>query len=215
MKSIFTVVTCLFAFGLFAQSNKEAAALLQEVKAKTESYKTQQISFTNQIDAPTGKPDGSRSSRETSGKALVKGERFRAELDGIIIMFDGQVTYMIYPDDEEINVMDKDDDEGVALTPSSILAEYEKGYSYALAGKETVNGKTIQYIRLKPKANAEVKEISIGIDMAKKQLYSFQQFGHNGVITTLTVTSYVVNETLKDELFSLNSPEFSTFELFE
>ena len=66
---------------------------------------------------------------------------------------------MIYPDDEEINVMDKDDDEGVALTPSSILSEYENGYSYAMAGKETVDGKTIQYVRLKPRANAEIKEI--------------------------------------------------------
>lgn len=205
----------IFSVGLLAQSHTEAQALLQEVKAKTEAFKTQQIEFTNSIDAPTGKPDGARSSRESSGKAMVKGEKFRAELDGIIILFDGRITYMIYPDDEEINVMDKDDDEGVALTPSSILAEYEKGYSYAMAGKETVAGKTIQYVRLKPKANAEVKEIIIGIDLKKKQLFSFKQFGHNGVVTTLTVTKYVVNQPLDDKLFSLKSPEFSTFELFE
>ena len=200
---------------MVAQTNTEAKALLQEVKTKTESYKTQQIAFTNEINAPTGKPDGSRSSRQTSGSAMVKGDRFRAELDGIIILFDGRITYMIYPDDEEINVMDKDDDEGVALTPSSILAEYENGYSYAMAGKETINGKNIQYVRLKPKANAEVKEIMLGIDMAKKQLYSFKQFGHNDVVTTLTVTKYIVNEPIEDVKFSLKSPEFSTFELFE
>lgn len=205
----------LFSVGMLAQSHTEAQALLKEVKTKTESYKTQQIEFTNAIDAPTGKPDGSRSSRESSGKALVKGEKFRAELDGIIILFDGRITYMIYPDDEEINVVDKEDDEGVALTPSSILAEYENGYSYAMAGKETVAGKTIQYVRLKPKANAEVKEIIIGIDLKKKQLFSFKQFGHNGVVTTLSVTKYAVNQPLDDKMFSLKSPEFSTFELFE
>lgn len=215
MKHIVSIILCILATTAVAQTSKQAQALLSEVKTNTEGYTTQQIEFTNQIDAPTGKPDGSRNTRETTGTAQVKGQKFRAELDGIIILYDGRITYMIYPDDEEINVIDKDDDEGVALTPSSILAEYQTGYSYAMAGKETIDGKTIQYVMLKPKANAEVKEIMIGINMAKKQLYTFKQFGHNGVITTLTVTNYVTNIPIDDKTFSLNSPEFSTFELFE
>ena len=216
MKNIVTAVLISLSISISAQSNKEAQNLLEEVKTKTESYKTQTIEFTNEIDAPTGKADNSRSKRTSTGSALVKGQKYRVTMEGVIILHDGANTYMIYPDDEEINVMESDPEDGsLTLTPSSILSTYQTGYSYAMAGTEKINGQTIQYIRLKPKASAEVKEIMIGINSATKQLYSFKQFGHNDVITTLTVTSYKVNEPLKDELFSIKAPEFSSFEVFE
>lgn len=204
-----------FAFSLFssAQSNKEAEKLLKDVRKNTEAYKTQTISFTNEIDAPTGKPDKPRSKRKSSGTAKIKGQKFRIALDGMIFLNDGKKAYIIYPDEEEINVF-KDEEGAMNLTPSAILAAYEKGYSYAMAGKETIGGKTIQYVRLKPKASAEVKEIIIGIDVKSNQLYSFQQMAQDGVNTTFTVTSYAVNQTLADDLFSITAAEFKSFEVF-
>jgi len=211
----FALVTVMFA-ALFtcAQSNKEAEKLLKDVRINTEKYKTQVISFTNEIDAPTGKPDKPRSKRSSNGTAKIKDQRFRVEMDGMIFLNDGKKAYIVYPDEEEINVF-KSDEGSVNLTPSSILAAYEKGYSYAMAGKETVKGKSIQYVRLKPKASAEIKEIMIGIDVAKQQLYSFMQMGQDGVNTTFTVTSYVTNQTVSDDLFSINSAQFKGFDLIE
>lgn len=215
MMKYFALVTLLFGSLLtHAQSNKEAEKLLKDVRKNTESYKTQVIGFTNEIDAPTGKPDKPRSKRSSKGIAKIKGERFRIEIDAMIFLNDGKTAYIVYPEEEEINVF-KNDEGKMNLTPSSILAAYEKGYSYALAGKETVNGKTIQYVRLKPKASAEIREIMIGIDIAKKQLYSFQQMAHDGVNTTFTVTSYATSQTLNDDLFSVKSAQFKGFEIIE
>lgn len=210
------LIAALLAFGLTltAQSNKEAQKLLDEVKAKTESYKTQTISFVNEIDAPTGNPSQPRSSRKTRGTARVKGNKYRIDMGGFLLINDGKQTFMVYPDDEEINILNTEDQQ-LNLTPAGILSSYETGYSYSMAGKETINGKTIQYIRLKPKAAADVKEIMIGIDMATKQLYSYKQFSHDDVITTLTVEKYEVNTAISDETFSIKAKEFEGFEIYE
>jgi outer membrane lipoprotein-sorting protein len=213
MKSIFTILSLVFVFTLGAQTNKEARKLLAEVRKTTESYKTQTISYVNEIDAPTGNAENPRSSRKTRGTARVKGQKYRIDMGGFLLIHDGNKTYMVYPDDEEINEVDQEE-QGINLTPSGILSSYEKGYSYALGGKEIINGKTIQYIRLKPTAAADVKEIMIGVDMSTKQLYSYKQFSHDDVITTLTVEKYAVNTALSDDIFSIKAKEFEGFEVY-
>ena len=142
MKTI--IVSLLLTFGLtvYAQSNKEAEALLKEVRVKTESYKSQVITYVNEIEAPTGNANNPRSSRKTNGSAQIKGQKYRVDMGGFLLIHDGTKTFMVYPDDEEINIVDTEDQD-VNLTPSGILSAYETGYSYAMAGKETVNGKTI------------------------------------------------------------------------
>ncbi len=214
MKYILLSVLFISATCGFSQSNKEAEKLLNKVRKNTESFATQKITFTNILDAPTGNTASPRNQRKSSGKALVKGKMFRIELDDMILLNDGKKSFIVYPSEEEINSLS--DSEGTLnLTPSSILANYQKGFSYAMAGKETVKGKTIQYVRLKPKASAEVKEIIVGIDVVNSRLFSFKQFGQDGVITTFEVVTYEVNKAMKDELFSIQSPEFRAYELFE
>lgn len=214
MKIVITCVALISSMLLQAQTNKEAQKLLEEVKQKTESYTSQTIHFVNEIDAPTGNPSQPRSSRKTRGTARVKGNKYRIDMGGFLLINDGNKTFMVYPDDEEINLLNSEDQQ-FNLTPAGILSSYEKGYSYALAGTEKINGKTIQYLRLKPKAAADIKEILIGIDMATKQLYSYKQFSHDDVITTLTVEKYEVNTPLSDTLFSIKAKEFEGFEIYE
>ena len=213
MKLFASTLAIFFALAVGAQTTNEAKKLLNEVSQKTKGYKTQTITFVNEIDAPTGNEKQPRNSRTTRGSANVKGNKYRIDMGGFLLIYDGKKSYMVYPDDEEINVMDSKD-QNANLTPSGILDNYDKGYSYSMGGKETIKGKTIQYIRLKPKANAEVKEILLGIDMSTKQLYSYKQFSQDGVITTLIVETYKVNAAIVDDIFNINSKEFQGFSIF-
>jgi len=215
MKNIFILSAILvFAATAQGQSHKEAKALLAEVRKTTESFKSQTISFKNEIDAPTGKADAPRSKRTSTGKAQIKGDKYRIDMGDFLAIFDGKQTFMVYPDDKEINLV-SGPQSGINITPSAILASYEKGYSYTMGGKETIGGKTIQYIRMKPAAVIDVKEILIGVDTKTKQLYSYEQFGQNGVNTKLTVTAYTVNTDVSDNLFSLKSSEFAGFDVIK
>lgn len=212
MKQIILIFALAASSMALAQTNKEAKKLLQDVRKTTESFKTQTITFSNELDAPTGNDKNPRSKRTTKGSAKIKGQKYRIDMGDFLAIHDGKQTFMVYPDDKEINIVNNKEG-GVSLTPSSILEEYDKGYSYSLAGKETVGGKNIQYIRLKPVKVTSVKEVMIGVDTKTKQLFSYQQFGTNGVNTKFVVTSYVVNTNLDDALFSTKSKEFAGYEI--
>jgi hypothetical protein len=71
-----------------------------------------------------------------------------------------------------------------SLSPADILKNYQSGYSYKMAGKVVGNnGRTIQYVALRPVASEEVKEILIGIDVKSLLLENYTQYGTNGVKT--------------------------------
>ena len=80
-----------------------------------------------------------------------------------------------------------------------------------MAGKAQENGKSIQYIALRPVASEEVKEIIIGIDVKKLLLENYTQYGTNGVKTVFSVDSYETNVPLNEEMFNINAKEFEGF----
>jgi hypothetical protein len=175
----------------FAQAHVEALSLLKEVRVKTEAYTDQTIAFTNTLDAP-GRNGGARVKRSSKGTVTVVGTNYRLDWNGQTIFVNNAKAYIVSPDDEEVTVRPLGKD-GSAFSPSSLLAKYETGSNFAWAGTATVKGKTIKYVRMKPKASEEVREIVIGIDVSTKRLYSYQEFGLNDVITTITVDTYAVN----------------------
>jgi outer membrane lipoprotein-sorting protein len=189
-----------------AQTHNEAKELLNKVYEKTLSLETQQISFTNTIEAPS---NGETKKRSSKGELYALGEKVRIKTGAFEFLSDGKNAYLIYPEDEEIEKTVSGEE--TSLSPSDILKNYQSGYSYKLAGKATENGKQIQYVVLKPVASEEIKEIMIGIDTHSMLLENYIQFGTNGINTTFSVTKYEVNITLDSDLFNINSNEFKGY----
>jgi outer membrane lipoprotein-sorting protein len=193
----------LFVFG---QSHDEAKSLLNKVYETTMGLQTQHIIFTNTIEAPS---NGGMKKRSSEGELFSKGEKVRIKTDAFEFLSDGKKAYLIYPDDEEIETTANNDE--VSLSPADILKNYQSGYSYKMAGSAVENGKTIQYVRLKPVASEEVKEILIGIDKKTMLLQNYTQFGTNGINNIFTVKTYTINAPLDVEMFNINSKEFEGF----
>ena len=118
----------------------------------------------------------------------------RVKTDAFEFLSDGIKAYLIYPDDEEIEVAATDEE--ASLSPADILKNYQNGYSYKMAGRATDQGKVIQYIRLRPISSEEVKEILIGVNMKTMLLDNYKQFGTNGSNNIFSVDNYEVNATL-------------------
>ncbi|MCT4622696.1 MAG: outer membrane lipoprotein carrier protein LolA [Schleiferiaceae bacterium] len=191
----------------FAQTNKEARALLEEVKAKTLSFKTQKITFDNSIEIPSADPAKAGTKRNMQGVISLKGEAYRLELNGMIYLNDGKSMYIIDPDIEEIDVTTTDDGE-MPLSPTSILSEFDKGYSLKLGDKKTVSGKKIQYVILKPTGASDISLVEIGVDMSTKTVYSYKMTGTNKVITILTITDYKTDLNLPANTFVFNKADW-------
>ncbi len=196
----------LMPFMVMSQSHEEAKKLLNQVYESTLALESQHILFTNTIEVPS---NGGIKKRSSKGELFAIGEKVRVKTDAFEFLSDGSKAYLIYPDDEEIEVAATDED--ASLSPADILKNYQNGYSYKMAGRATDQGKVIQYIRLRPISSEEVKEILIGVNMETMLLDNYTQFGNNGSNNIFSVDNYEVNAPLDPELFNINAQEFSGF----
>jgi outer membrane lipoprotein-sorting protein len=196
----------LMPFMVLSQSHEEAKKLLNQVYESTLALESQHILFTNVIEVPS---NGGMKKRSSKGELFAIGEKVRVKTDAFEFLSDGSKAYLIYPDDEEIEVAATDEE--ASLSPADILKNYQNGYSYKMAGRATDQGKVIQYIRLRPISSEEVKEILIGVNMKTMLLDNYTQFGTNGSNNIFSVDNYEVNATLDTELFNINAQEFLGF----
>lgn len=196
----------LMPFMVMSQSHEEAKKLLNQVYESTLALESQHILFTNTIEVPS---NGGIKKRSSKGELFANGEKVRVKTDAFEFLSDGSKAYLIYPDDEEIEVAATDED--ASLSPADILKNYQNGYSYKMAGRATEQGKVVQYIRLRPISSEEVKEILIGVNMKTMLLDNYTQFGNNGSNNIFSVDNYEVNAPLDPELFNINAQEFSGF----
>ena len=196
----------LMPFMLLSQSHEEAKKLLNQVYESTLALESQHILFTNTIEVPSNEGLKTRSS---TGELFSISEKVRVKTNAFEFLSDGNKAYLIYPDDEEIEVVATDEE--TSLRPSDILKNYQNGYSYKMAGRSTDQGKVIQYIRLRPISSEEVKEILIGINMKTMLLDNYTQFGTNGSNNIFSVDNYEINTSLDTELFNIDGQEFLGF----
>ena len=191
---------------LLSQSHEEAKKLLNQVYESTLALESQHILFTNTIEVPSNEGLKTRSS---TGELFTISEKVRIITNAFEFLSDGNKAYLIYPDDEEIEVVATDEE--TSLRPSDILKNYQNGYSYKMAGRSTDQGKVIQYIRLRPISSEEIKEILIGINMKTMLLDNYTQFGTNGSNNIFSVDNYEINVSLDTELFNIDGQEFLGF----
>jgi outer membrane lipoprotein-sorting protein len=201
MKKLFTALSILFiSVGAMAQNATDAKKLLDEVSAKTKSYSNMVIDFSYN----NGK-------QEINGKAAIQGEKYVVDFMGLTQIFDGSKMYIINPNDEEITIASAQNSDAQSVSVGNILTFYQKGYTYVWDKKQTVGGKSIQYIKLVPTTKTDVKEIYLGIDTAKKQIYNRTDVYRSGSKSTITVKTFKTNQTLSKNHFTFTKSKYPNY----
>lgn len=200
-----SLLVSFFAFGMNGQTHKEAKQLLSEASDKLKSYDNLYIAFDYNFENTRVSPPVTQ---EESGNIALKGDDYHLDFMGMKQIRNGSKLYTILPEDEEVQITEYDEEENTGLTPTSILKSYEKGYSYKLGGTEKKDGKTIQYVILKPNASEEVDKIMLGMEKDSKKLTSLKQWGTNGTITTFDITGFEPNKDLPANYFSFNKSDY-------
>lgn len=207
----------LFIFGfltfqLNGQSHAEAKQLLQEASETMKSFPALEIDFeynfeNNRVDPAV--------IQTQSGTIAIKGDDYRLKVGGMEQLRLGAKLYNILHDDEEVQVSTYEEEDDQGLTPSKLLGLFQKGYSYKLGGKESVNNQAVQYIILKPNASEEIDKIQIGIFTKTKEVYSMKQWGTNGTVTTLKVKALRKNAQWPKQYFSFDRSKYADYYISE
>lgn len=193
------------AIGLFsyAQDSNKAKALLDQVYSKVMGYDNIYVDFKYSLENVEA-----NTKSETRGDVTIQGDNYLANLFGATQLFDGSKVYTIVPDNEEVTIEDRAEDENT-VTPSKMLTFYKSGHTYAWDILQNVQGRKIQFIKLVPiDTNTEIKSILLGIDVETKHIQKLIETGKNGTKTTITVNSFKTDQPLSKSLFTFDEAKY-------
>ena len=174
-----SIVFLLFMFlsgtAVKAQTTEAAKKLLDQVSAKIASFKTMQFDFVYVLE---NRQENIK--QETEGSVTVSGDRYKLNFLGAEQLFDGQKTYTIVPENEEITISTVEEEDDFGINPSKLLYFYKEGYAFQWDIKQNVMGRNIQFIKLITiEENKDVKYLLLGIDTRLKTIYRLIEIGAN------------------------------------
>ena len=197
----------LVSFPLQGQSPEVAKKLLDDVSETIASFENLSFDFSYVLE---NRQENIR--QETTGSAAIKGDQYKISFLGNEQLFDGEKTYTIIPENEEITISSQDDDSGFGINPSELLVFYKTGYAYQWDIKQNVKGRPIQFIKLIPnEENREVKYLLLGIDMRTKVIYRLIEIGNSETRTTLTLKNLRTNIPLNSGFFTFDDSKYPDY----
>ena len=195
----------------FAQGYEQAKNLLDRVSKEMKSKKNIRFDFTYVLE---NKKEQIR--QEMEGNVTLAGDQYKLSFLEAIQLFDGNKTYTITPENEEITISYPEEEEDVSISPSKLLSFYEEGYGYEWDIQQRVMGRNIQFIKLLPtETSEEVKYLLLGIDVDRLQVYRLIEVGLNQTLTTLTLKSQEFNIVLPEDYFEFNAAEYPNYYINE
>ncbi|PRX54682.1 LolA family protein [Flagellimonas meridianipacifica] len=202
-KILFAVFILTIGFSGFSQNSPKAKALLNEVYDKVTNYDNIFVDFKYSLENTEA-----NTKSETRGNATLMGDKYLVDLFGSKQLYDGKKVYTVVPDNEEVTIEDKSDDENT-ITPSKMLTFYREGHTYQWDILQDVQGRKIQYVKLIPiDTNSQITSILLGIDAETKHIYKLIETGSNGTKTTITVNSFKTNQALSNTLFTFDEKKY-------
>jgi len=198
-KNIFLIAAFVaLAITGFAQNDKKASAILDEVSVKTKSFKTIKIDFTYAMDNEKEKIHD-----KFRGSLLSKGDKYKLTAAGQDVISDGKTvwTYLKDANEVQINSQGGDDD---SFTPTKLLSGYNKDFKSKFI-EEKGNDQVIELYPLKK--GKTFTKVRLTIDKTKKQISKFIIYDRNGSTFSYLVDKFVADQPLADSLFSFNKAE--------
>jgi len=207
MKHIIVLFLAFLSFSLsHSQSDPKAEKLVNEVLEKVKSYENINVKFSYNLENKA-----TNTSEETRGEVYISGEKYRLELDGNIIIYDGKKMYTIDQANEEVKISSVYDDD-TTITPSKMLTFFEDGYNYKWDIEQNQSGRIIQYIELIPiDSDAEYENVLLGTDKYTKNVSNVIYTMNNGTRTELKIYSFKTNEPLSENLFKFDKSKYLDF----
>lgn len=194
---------------LKAQSTENPAKLLDEVSKTLTSFENLSFDFSYVLE---NRPENIK--QETSGSATISGNLYKIIFLGNEQIFDGEKTYTIVPENEEITISSPEEEQGFGINPSELFIFYKKGYAYQWDIKQNVKGRLIQYLKLIPtEENLDINYLLLGIDMRTKIIYKIIEIGKSDTRTTLTIKNVKSNLNLSPNFFSFDLNKYPDFYL--
>lgn len=208
MKIFFISNFFLFlSFCIQSQTPEAAKKLLDEVSKTISGFQNITFDFTYVLE---NRQENIR--QETKGSATISGDFYKLKFLGNEQLFDGEKTYTIIPENEEITISSLEDDNDFGINPSKLLVFYREGYAFQWDIKQNVKNRIIQFVKLIPiEENKDLKYLLLGIDLKTKTIFRLIEITTSQTRTTLTLKNLKTNMTLRPDFFDFDVSKYPDY----
>jgi len=209
MRKFYVLAIIFFvSTNIFSQDQK-AKAILDKLANKTKTYKTIKSEFVFKLE---NKEDDV--SDTYKGTVWIKGNKYRVDLMGSIVYFDGKTQYTYLKESNEVNISEPDGEDDDVLNPSKIFTMYNKNFKYKFVSDKFENTRALQTVDLFPKdLEKEYSRVRLKIDKTKNQIFEIKQYGKDGNYYTIRITKFTPNVKLSDTFFNFNKAKYPGVEV--
>ena len=203
-KLLLIVIAGALTLSAFAQNDKKAAVILDEVSAKTKAYKTIKIDFTYAMDNVKEKIHD-----KFKGTLISKGDKYKLTAAGQDVISDGKTMWTYLKDTKEvqINNVGEDDD---SFTPTKLLSGYGKDFKSKFI-EEKGNDQIIELYPLKK--GKTFTKVQLTIDKTKKQISRFVIYDRSGSTFSYILDKFLTDQPIADNVFTFNKAEHPGVEI--
>ena len=182
--------------------DNKAKGILDAVSANYKSKNTLYFKFSY------GTGSGKISKNQT-GSFYASKDKYKLKIMGNEQIFDGNKTYSINEDEQEITIAKQNSKE--TLSPINYIDSYKKGYNIYYIGKN----KNLDIIKLTPTKNNGIKEVFLYVNTSKNNVEKIEQHSTDKQITTIIITEYKENPKVDSKIFTFNKNLYKNYLITE
>ena len=210
-RNILTLAALLLTFASFSQTPAASRALLDKSFVAYEASRGIVLNFTS----TTLEGDGTTSMVQ-SGKAFIKGNRFKLEMETMDIWFDGETQWVWMKDVNEVNISNPSAQEIATISPLALLGMYKNGYTLKAPRSQTMNGKNVYVVEMIPAtSNKEFKAVKTTIEKNSYTLVQVILTMKNGMTNKIDITDYNANHLLSDATFKFDVTAYPKVQIID
>jgi outer membrane lipoprotein-sorting protein len=200
MKKLFLFLFITLTLTITAQDqDPKAKAILDELSKITKAYKT----ISADVVYTMFNKDKKALDKPQTWKIMVKGQKFKLEIPGTVIVCDGKTLWNYNKDAKEVTIKNFDP-ASEEQNPSTIFTIYETGYKYKYDKEVTVAGVLCHGIDLFPAIKPEKKKfhtVKLFVNKVKKQIVEVKMMMKDGGTSVYDIKVMKPNVEMPDNIF--------------
>lgn len=215
MKNIlFLLLSLGFFIGAQAQQkpvvDKNAEKLLSIISKRYKAFKSIKADFIYAVESKADK-----FTEKQKGTLLVKGNHFRLEIAGQLIICDNTTLWTYNTDANEVQITHYNPKEN-SIRIDDIFTMYNKGFISKIAEEKKEGGKEITVIDLVPtNKKRNYFKIKLTVDKTNQTILKTVVYDKTGTIHTYTITNQVPNLKLVDNTFSFEKSKYPKVDIID
>lgn len=182
-----------------AQKDPEAKKIVDQFVKKSKGFDAIFMKFTINTENHQNKDKTS-----INGDALLKGDKYKLNINKTVIYNDGKLVYSFLPDEKEVSISNYSSkkEESMLVNPTYLFKIYDKNYKYRLLGETTFNSKNCYEIDFYPNdLNKKYSIVKLIISKEKLNLEALKVKMKSGIDYIIKVQTFEEKKNISDSEF--------------